>query len=272
MDVHGGDGRVAIFRKARAVKAGYGNIFGDAKTRGDQAFHDTNGGEIVDSHYRGRDRRHFRDGQASGQPTLEAQVAVHDRSRLESEGPHSPFVGFQSRDVGFELRPAGHEGDFAMALLMQMFDDQLDSGSIVDSQSADVTASRREIQESDGDFSVRQFVDQPRADLGGHDSDTADAVSHVAKHGFVTKLPGARQKTFDDLWEKRIFNIGDNDSQRARVARSESAGVNVGEITEALYGGENQALSFAADLAALVQNIGDGRGGYACSFCYISYR
>ena len=287
MDVHGSNGRVTVFREPCAVKAGDRNIFGNSVAHRGETLHHTDGGEIVDGHHRGWDRRHPSDGQTRGKPALKAQIPVQDRPGFESEGPHSSFVRFQAGDVGFEFGSAGDEGDFTVSLLMQVFNNLLNSGRVINSESADVSASRGEIKKSDGDSSVRQFIDQARANFGSHDGDTADTVRHhaagsllraarivvrVAEDGFVAELPGARQKTFNDLRKKRIFDVGDNYSQRARVARSEAASMYVGEITQAFYRGKNQALSPEADLASFIQNIGDRRGGYACSFCHISYR
>ncbi len=110
-----------------------------------------------------------------------------------------------------------------MSIGMQIFDDLLDCREIIDSQIAHVTAYWREVEESNGNSSPREFVNQSQADLGGHHRNTADVVLHhslgglsssagviirVAENGVVTKLSGADFETLDHFRKERIFNVG----------------------------------------------------------------
>src|SRR5213082_805137 len=58
------------------------------------------------------------------------------------------------------------------------------SGEIIDFQITHVAADRREVEESDGNSSPGEFVDQLQADFGGHHGDTTDIVLHHSLRGF----------------------------------------------------------------------------------------
>src|SRR5215469_69953 len=227
----------------------------------------------------------LRDRQARRQSAFEAQVAREDRSRLKPQIPHAFFVAFETTIVGFELGPAGHESNATVAIFVEIFDDLLDHGEIIDSQTAHVSTNGSEVEESHRDPSARQFVDQAQTDFRGHHGHSADVMLHHSLGGFpraagiiigiaedriITKLAGADFETLDDLGKERVFNIGDDDSKCAAVAGSKVARMNVWEVAEALHGGEHQRLSAPAYLARLVQNIRDGGGGDARSLCYVS--
>ena len=174
-----------------------------------------------------------------------------------------------------------------MSIGMQIFDDLLDSREIIDSQIAHVTAYWREVQESNGNSSACEFVNQSQADLGGHHRNTADVVLHhslgglsssagviirVAENGVVTKLLGADFETLDHFRKERILNVRHNDSECAAVARSEVPRMHVGKISETLDGREYQQVRAPPYLARLVQDIGHGRSGYPCSLRHITNR
>ena len=61
MNVHGGDGRVAVFGEAGLVESRYGDVLGNAAPRGELAFDNAYGGQIVDGHDCGGARRQLRD-------------------------------------------------------------------------------------------------------------------------------------------------------------------------------------------------------------------
>ena len=166
-----------------------------------------------------------------------------------------------------------------MSASVEVLDDLLDSGEIIDFQITHVAADRREVEESDGNSSPGEFVDQLQADFGGHHGDTTDIVLHhslrgfsssagiiirVAENGVVTKLAGADFETLDHFRKERIFNVRHNDSECAVVARSEVPRMRVGKISETLDGREYQQVRVAPYLTRLVQDIGHGRSGYSC--------
>ena len=78
-------------------------------------------------------------------------------------------------------------------------------------------------------------------------------VIGVTENCIVTQLLGAQFKAFDDFGKKWIFNIGNNDSQSAvTVARSQVTRMRIGNIAQALHGGDHQAVSFAADFPGFI--------------------
>src|SRR5258707_14374331 len=99
-----------------------------------------------------------------------------------------------------------------MSTLVQILHDLLDSGKVVDSQVAHVSPDGRRIEKSYRNLPSRQFMNQPHADLRGHDGNAPDFVFHhslrrqprsariivgVAENGVITKLPGADFETLD---------------------------------------------------------------------------
>ena len=68
-------------------------------------------------------------------------------------------------------------------------------------------------------------------------------------------------ESFDYLGEEGIFNIGDDDSERAAITRSEMASVNVGNVSHALHCTEHNPARVRANLSRLVQDVGNGRSG-----------
>ena len=167
-----------------------------------------------------------------------------------------------------------------MSIGMQIFDDLLDSREIIDSQIAHVTAYWREVQESNGNSSAREFANQSQADLGGHHRNTADVVLHhslggfscsariiirIAEDGVVAKLAGAHFETLDDFREEGILDVRHDDAERPAVARSQVSRMHVGKISETLDGREYQQVRAPAHLAGLVQDIGHSGSGDACS-------
>src|SRR5947207_6225101 len=138
-----------------------------------------------------------------------------------------------------------------MSDCVEVLDDLLDSGEIVDSQITHVSSDGSEVEESHRNPSPGEFVDQLHADFGGHHRDTADIVLHhslrslsssagviirVAENGIVTELAGADFETLDHFRKERIFNVRHNDSEGAAVIRSEVLRVNGREISEAVNG------------------------------------
>src|SRR5947207_12830063 len=114
-----------------------------------------------------------------------------------------------------------------MSDCVEVLDDLLDSGEIVDSQITHVSSDGSEVEESHRNPSPGKFVDQLQADFGGHDRDTADIVLHhslrslsssagiiirVTENGVITKLAGADFETLDHFREERIFDVGHDDS------------------------------------------------------------
>ena len=122
-------------------------------------------------------------------------------------------------------------------------------------------------------------MNQPHADLRGHDGNAPDFVFHhslrrqpgsariivgVAENGVITKLTGADFKTLDHLREEGVFDVGNDDAKSATVPRSQMAGMNVGNVSQALDGRKNKAARAASHLSSLVQDVGNSGGGDPC--------
>src|SRR5437763_3970017 len=90
-----------------------------------------------------------------------------------------------------------------MSILIEVFDDLLDSREIVNSQVAHIAPNGREVEESHGNPSSGEFVDQSQSDFGGHHRNAADVVLHhslgglprppriivgIAQNGVITQL------------------------------------------------------------------------------------
>ena len=148
-----------------------------------------------------------------------------------------------------------------------VFDDLLDSREIVNSQVAHIAPNGREVEESHGNPSSGEFVDQSQSDFGGHHRNAADVVLHhslgglprppriivgIAQNGVITQLPGADFKTLDHFREERVFDVGHDDSKCATVARSKVPRMNVREVSETLDGREHQQVRAPANFARLV--------------------
>ncbi len=154
-----------------------------------------------------------------------------------------------------------------MSILIEVFDDLLDSREVINFQVAHVSPNGREVEESHGDPSSGELVDQSQTDFGGHHRNTADIVLHhslggcagsagviigIAENGVITKLTGADFETLDHFREERIFDVGHDDSECAAVARSKVPGMNVREVSETLDGREHQQVRAPANFARLV--------------------
>src|SRR5438309_2785559 len=162
-----------------------------------------------------------------------------------------------------------------MSALVEILHNLLDSGEVVDSQVAHVSADGRRIEKSDGNLPSCQFMNQPHADLRGHDGNALNFVFHhslrrqpgsariivgVAEDGVITKLSGADFKTLDYFREERVLDVGNDDAESATVSRSQMARMNVGNVSQTLDGRENQAARAASHLSSLVQDIGNSGG------------
>src|SRR5579872_552616 len=165
-----------------------------------------------------------------------------------------------------------------MPHLVQIFDDLLHAGKIIDAKLADVAARGSQVQKRDCDLAASEFLDQARTDFRRHDGDAADVVLHHALGGFlcasrlvvgvaqdrvIAELAGARLESFDDFREKRIDDVGNDNPESLAIARGEMASVRVGEIAEFFDRGKNHVMRLAAHLTRLIEDIGDSRGGYA---------
>src|SRR5579884_953105 len=128
-----------------------------------------------------------------------------------------------------------------------MIDNLLHARGVIDSQIAHIWPGRRKIEKRNGDFSSRELVNQAQTDLRCHDCNAAYFVLHhslggaasatrivvgIAQDGVVTELLRASFETLDYLGEEGIFNIRNDDSESAAVARCEMACVQIGNIPE----------------------------------------
>ena len=244
----------------------------NAEARRGQPLYNAYGRQIVHGHHGAWQRRHLCDGKPRGPSAFEPQVAGKDGSRLEAQVRHGLFIGFPSRHVRFELGPAGDKSNSAVPFLVEVPDHLRDPGRIVDLQCAHIVPRRTLIEKRDGDFPAGKLRDQPPADFRSHDRDAGDVVSNhaaggflraarivvrVTQNGVVIQLTGAIEKPLDDFGEKGIFDVRNDDSERAGVTQRQASRMNIGKVSEALYRGENQILGLRADLARFVQHIGD---------------
>ena len=67
----------------------------------------------------------------------------------------------------------------------------------------------------------------------------------------------------DDLDEERVHQIGDDDAERVGAAEREAARDGVGLVAELGDLGEHARARGMADVAAIVEDLGDGRDGHA---------
>src|SRR5581483_11265620 len=139
--------------------------------------------QIVYSHDGGGARRQLRDGSSCGKSSLETQVAGQYRPGLEAKTLHRFFVGFETFDVRFQPRSPSDKGNAAVAILVKVIHNLLDTGGVVNPQVAGVSADGREIEKGYGDHSASEFVHQLKADFRSHDGDAADFVFHHALGG-----------------------------------------------------------------------------------------
>src|SRR5437879_13698057 len=109
-----------------------------------------------------------------------------------------------------------------MSDCVEVLDDLLDSGEIVDSQITHVSSDGSEVEESHRNPSPSEFADQLHADFGGHHRDTSDIVLHhslrslsssagviirVAENGIVLELAGAGFDNFVCCSQARSFTV-----------------------------------------------------------------
>ena len=174
-----------------------------------------------------------------------------------------------------------------MAVLVQIIHDLLDAGRVINAQITGVSANRSEIEKGYGDHSASEFVHQLKADFRSHDGYAANLVFHhalgglsssprivigVAENGVVAQLPGACLEALDDFREKRIFDIGDDNAQRAAVVRREMARVHVANVAQLFDRGQNQAPRLGSDFSGVIQDVRHGCGGDRSGFRNITNR
>src|ERR1700722_2755036 len=278
MHVNGSDGWIAVFGEARVVETGDRNVFRDAQAGFQQPFQYADGGEVVHRHDRGGPRRKFCDRSARGQAAFKAEIAREDGARLQMQVAHAGLVRFQARDVGFQLRAAGDKCDAAMSHLVQILDDLLHPGKIIDAEFADVTPRGGKVQKCDRDASAREFLYEASTYFRGHDGAAAHIVFHhalgsllraprivvgIAQDRVVSQLARARLEPFDHFREKRIDDVRNDNPQRPAIPRRQMARVGVGKIAKFFDRRENDVMRMAADFSRLIQHVGNSRGGYA---------
>ena len=165
----------------------------------------------------------------------------------------------------FDLSPGrpATNAMLTMPVLVEIIHDLLDTGGIINAQITRVSANRSQIEKSDCDHSASEFMYQAKADFRRHDRDATNFVFHhalggfssparvvvsVAENGVIAQLPGASLETLDDFRKKRIFDIGDDNAQRAAVMRGEMARVHIANVAQLFDRGQDQAPRLRARL------------------------
>ena len=99
---------------------------------------------------------------------------------------------------------------------------------------------------------------------------TARVIVRIAQDRVIAELPGPRKKAFDELREKWVLDVGNNDAKHARIARRQTTGMEIWQITKSSYRRKHQASRAPAHFSPLIQDVGHRSGGNSCCFRNIS--
>ena len=162
-----------------------------------------------------------------------------------------------------------------MSIRVEVLHDLFNAREIIDAQIAHIRADRREVEEGYGYHSSGKFVEQAQADFRRHNGDAADFVFHHSRGGLarfarivirvaedcvVAKLGGANLETLDHFREEGVLDIGDDDPERAALARSQAARMNIRNVSQPPNCRKDKAASLRTNFARLVQDVRNGGG------------
>lgn len=173
------------------------------------------------------------------------------------------------------------EGEAAVAEGVEVIDELLDAGAVIDADVGDVGAGGADVVKDAGDFGGGEFVDEAgvhfRDDEGeagdaaaDHEADGADeavgVVVGVGDDDFEAAAAGLGFEGAEDVEEEGVLHVGGDEADGMAFASGESAGMEIGGVVEIGDGFENAGAGGAADDVEIVEDARDGGGGDAGAF------
>ena len=217
----------------------------------------------------------------AGHAALESVIALDDPFLLQWQ-PSSLHGGTEvvlPRDGRVQAVGPGQEGDGAMAEGGEMTNGSMNAGGVVEQDGAGLGIVQFELGQHDGDAAVHELVEHGFLFAEGHHGDAVDlALQHAADasgqhrrvavggadQNLVAVSDGDLFKALDQLGEKRIGDVLDDDPEQAAAAGDQGARVGVGKVIELLDGLPDALGETFADQRRTIDGSGDCGDGNLC--------
>ena len=194
----------------------------------------------------------------------------------QSEGFHRRTEVVFAGDRRVQPVRAGQEGDLAVAQPRQMVHRRMNTRGVVEENGGGLVSIEMKFSQNHGNVVVHQLVQDRLLLAEGeygyplhfalqHAADTVGQNDGVAIRGADQNLVpvGDRDllKALDQLWEKGVGNVFNNDPEKTAAARDQGARVGVGKVIQLLDRLPDPLGQPVADHRRAVNGSGDGGDG-----------